>query len=98
MPSIDSASDHSSQLRAEYKLYKDDSHLLESSNRLIKPKKRQTYVSLSTFNKKKGKINGYKKLHKLGQGSFAKVYLAEHIETGIKYAIKQMNKRTLRQR
>ena len=44
------------------------------------------------------KINQYKKLYILGQGSFARVYLAKHRKDGGQYAIKQMNKESLKRR
>lgn len=55
-------------------------------------------VAKITMKGKTRKINGYKKLKKLGEGSFAKVWLAEHIKTSKRYAVKQMNKGLLRKR
>lgn len=45
--------------------------------------------------KDKKKINQYLLEKKLGEGSFAAVYLCTDSNTGTKYAIKQMNKRLL---
>lgn len=43
-------------------------------------------------------INNYKIFEPIGQGSFGKVKLCEDINTGIKYAIKQMNKKFLKKK
>lgn len=102
MTSVDALSVKPSKFFPVLNQYKDDSSLLSNSRRLKLAEKRKSSVSISPYKiSKKGKtraINGYKKLKKLGEGTFSKVWLSKHLLTGKTYAIKQMNKSLLRRR
>lgn len=74
--------------------------LANLKNELRNPTRRNSPVSIKSLvlSRRHSKINQYKKLYQLGQGSFAHVYLAKHRKNGDQFAIKQMNKKALKRR
>ena len=51
-----------------------------------------TFVMTNNSKVSKKQVNNYRILRKLGEGSFAKVRLVQDVNSGQKYAMKQMNK------
>lgn len=79
----------------------DDTQIHRKEIKIRKPPRKRESTVVSTTNLKKFKEEGKKMINQysvektLGKGSFATVLLCSDSQTGTKYAIKQMNKKTL---
>ena len=75
---------------------------IDHSNMLRRPVRRTSTVSrktvLTSMNTKKGRINEYRLVRRIGQGSYATVYLYKVKESDEQFAIKKMNKHALQSR